>query len=255
MEINNGARTTVRYFAQGLSPGESSTLRDLERAENETAYVQDLQELKRQYVFDDSILQANRRAVQLELYGTSITTSSFANLTTAIPFAPYNYPYPAGFGYGLGYGYGAGLGYGGGYGLGLGQERTVSRSLEFGVGDEGVLKANIARTVADQAKPEFASAVERSLDRAVAQAGSSRALRASLDLPYPGSYGRPVAADLSTGVTVVLKDGERIAGTRLEEGKDWTTIHTAEGKVRVRPTEVMRVYEGKSGTGVRPATD
>ena len=115
-----------------------------------------------------------------------------------------------------------------------------------------------AGALRDQAKLEYATAMERGYERAVAQAGSSRAIRVALGLPdssRSGRYVRPVSADLTSGVTVVLKDGERIAGTKLEEGKDWTIVHTEGGKVRIRPAEVMRVYEGKSAGAVKPAVD
>src|SRR3954449_5719114 len=76
MEINNGLDRTVRYFGQNLSPGEDSTLKEMERAENEAIYVQNLQELKKQYVIGERVEEVNRRYVQHQLYGQEYFQSS-----------------------------------------------------------------------------------------------------------------------------------------------------------------------------------
>jgi hypothetical protein len=255
MEILDGRRVTVRYFPGTASAGEASTLRELERTENELAYARALLDLKREYLSDEETFEARRNLVNQRLYGLAIT-SSFAGFAGGLGsgFGP-----GTGFGNAFGYGYPLGLyglglygGYGGwgGWGGSLGGSTTVSRSLAYGAGYEGPIKTDMAAVLTAQATPEYAVAVEKGYDRALAQAGSSPSIRVALGLPARG-YVRPAEAPLASGVTVVLKDGERITGTRLEETKDWTIIHTEGGKVRVRPAEVMRVYEGTGGT--RPA--
>src|SRR5947209_14156390 len=57
MMIVNGSSRTVHYFANGLSEGERATLRDLERAENEEYYTNNLMALRRQYVHSERLLE------------------------------------------------------------------------------------------------------------------------------------------------------------------------------------------------------
>jgi hypothetical protein len=141
---------------------------------------------------------------------------------------------------------------------GLGDVTNYTQSLAFGMGYEGPIKYDMARTMAEQATPEYATSVERSLDRAVARVASSPSIRVVLGLPDPGkdgrAYIRPVGVGMSAPVTVVLKDGGRIMGEKLSETKEWITVTTKEGKERVRPSEVMRIIESKP-SGVRPATE
>src|SRR6476620_7074550 len=76
MEIYNGPNRTVHYFPGTTSPGEAAALRDLERSENEVAYLEGLQTLRQQYVNDERFLQTNRSVVQDRLYGLAVATSS-----------------------------------------------------------------------------------------------------------------------------------------------------------------------------------
>src|SRR5262245_55154624 len=55
MEIYEGPNRKVRYYGGG-SPGERTTLNELERAENEMDYVHNLMALKRQYVTSERTL-------------------------------------------------------------------------------------------------------------------------------------------------------------------------------------------------------
>src|SRR4051794_18583542 len=64
MEIYSGPNRTVHYFTGSLSPTEALTLSDYERAENDLAYLNDLQALRRQYVNDERYLETVRRVVQ-----------------------------------------------------------------------------------------------------------------------------------------------------------------------------------------------
>src|SRR5438067_10880412 len=66
LEIWNGPSRAVRY-AYGrdadVSPGDLTSLRNLEAAENESAYAGDLQALKRQYVRNERLEEAHRHAM------------------------------------------------------------------------------------------------------------------------------------------------------------------------------------------------
>src|SRR5262245_19490890 len=94
MEIFNGGTRTVRYFGRDLSPSESTMLRELERLENESGYVGDLQSLKRQYVASERLLETNRALVQQSLYGREISTSASGTV-----YADTGFPFGSGLGY------------------------------------------------------------------------------------------------------------------------------------------------------------
>src|SRR5262245_46534489 len=133
MEVYDGTRRTVRYFGDNISPGESSTLRDLERAQNEMAYLNDLQALKDQYVVSERLLEPHRRMVQRDLYGRELTKTSYGSLSTGY-FGNYtaggyfNYPWAY-----MG-------GFGGVASAVAGDSRTETFSLATGVGPESRLK-------------------------------------------------------------------------------------------------------------------
>jgi hypothetical protein len=135
MEIYNGATRTVHYVPAGASAADQTRVRDRERAENDAALADDLAMLRRQYVRDESFLQNRRTNVQQLFYGYSNQIGG---------------GYYPGWGWGgylLGY-----LGYGYGYpyfGFGVG----ASNSLMWGVGDEGVIKRELARTLAGPSAP------------------------------------------------------------------------------------------------------
>src|SRR5262245_59922741 len=131
MEIYNGPVRTVHYFSAGASTAEQANLRELERSENEAALADQLLDLRRQYVSNESFLENRRRNVQQLYYGYY----SSDNYGYFGYYSPYTY-----------YGYGW---YGSPYWPGLGGG-TEARGL-FGVGDEGVIKTEMARTLAAQA--------------------------------------------------------------------------------------------------------
>jgi hypothetical protein len=257
MEIYNGGRLTVRYFAGSLSPGEASALRELERATNEANYVANLQDLKSQYATDAQLLEAQRLIVQQQLNGVTLTTSTgfygYGSLRDIYDLAGLRFPalatYPYGYAGGFGYGYG-GLGYGfGGYGVGSG---ALTRALAANIIDEGgPVKNALAAVVARDGTSANAVAVERALDRAVVTAAGSPAIRKQMGLPdRRDAYIAPVAHEETAPVVVTLKNGRRILGTKLEETKEWITVSSKGGKSRVRPDEVAEIQEGG---GVGPA--
>jgi hypothetical protein len=133
MEIYNGPNRTVYHIPIGASAADQAKMRDADRAENDAALADQLASLRRQYVSDESFLQARRTNVQQLLYGYSSQTN---------------------FGYDLGWGGWGWGGYGGylnyfGYGYPyFGYGASSSNSLMWGIGDEGVIKRELARTLA-----------------------------------------------------------------------------------------------------------
>jgi hypothetical protein len=163
MEIFNGSVRTVHYFLDRDAPAERAALSELERAENETALAGELAALRRQYVNDERFLEARRTNVQQLLYGYSTQYGTGLYAGWNYDWSPFGrssfacYPF-GGLGYG-GYPYGGsgGYPYGGYYGyppfyFGA-LAGTSAKSLSFGVGDEGRIKAEMARTLAGQAAP------------------------------------------------------------------------------------------------------
>jgi len=256
MEINNGLTQTIRYHGQNLSPGEDATLREMERAENEMLYVQNLQELKKQYVTGERVEEVNRRYVQHLLYGQEYFQSYgpwgfVGNLYPGFggyawggfPWGAYtayaNYPYMGGAGF---------AGYFGGSG-GAGTART----LAIGVGDEGRMKTATAPVIASQATPEYATAALQAYDQVSARMADSSVLVRALPNPIvPVSY-------KNTTVRLILKDGDKVEGYALDEVKDWYIVKSVTGNrsnvTRVRQSEVVRIETGQLGTpgGIRPA--
>jgi len=259
MEILSGGTQNVRYFGTALTPDESSTLRDLERLENEAIYARNLISLKQQYVLSERLLEPQRRLAQTQLYGIEL-----AQLNTPL-WLPYGY---AGTGYYRGYAPGMGYGYGytGGYGLALAS--GAATPLNYGVGTgmvyDSPVKDALSRVMAQQATPEYYTALERAYDRAALRATASVALRRGLNYPEPadtrreretirvvsGESDRPTSP-----VVLTLKTGEKISGKRMKEDKEWVTLERAEGgRVRIRMSEIMRIDE-TSTSGIKPSSE
>jgi hypothetical protein len=228
MEIYNGPLRSVAYFSRNLSPGETGALRELQQAENEVAVTDHLLALRAQYAVDEQALEAQRRNLQMLLYGynADITTSASA---TAGGGPPYGYLGPWG-------------GYWGGWGgyASAGYSADINHTLAVGVGDEGVMKNTLARLVPTNALPELAARANRNLDTAVARAGTSDKLRAELNLPKEDKLSRAALegewqpfAKPGTAVYVVRAlDGksERIEGTLVRDYPDYVVIQTKQGQ-------------------------
>jgi hypothetical protein len=146
MEIFNGSARTVHYFLDHATPAEALELSRHETAENEFLLTAELSALRRQYINDERFLQARRTNVQQLLYGYS--TEYAVSLYPAWGYGWYGYP----FGFGFPYLYGNMTG-------------TAAHSLAFGVGDEGVIKNEIARTFAPLTTPAHAAEVYQNLQR------------------------------------------------------------------------------------------
>jgi hypothetical protein len=258
MVIYNGATRTVRYIGQDLSPSEATMLRELERLENESAYVGDLQSLKRQYVADERLLEANRTAVQLNLYGREVTRSA-----TDTVYANSGYGYPYGYGYGYPYAYGFAGYFGMPYGYGGGaaptasasDSVTVKESVANGVGPVGPTPTAMAAVLAQQATPEYAATVDRAYDRVAMRANQLPRLGLALRQPAAGSSQfRFVEYELMR-YTITLKDGETIHCKRYsvdKDDKDMYVIESAgDSKTWIPKSEVKRIYD--AGTSIKPA--
>ncbi len=250
MVILNGPTYTAHYFSVGLSTSDQASLRDLESAENNADYAEDLQALRRQYVAHELVLAPHRAAVQQALYGRSVTRSYENDIA-------FDYGYGLGDGYfpyhNTGYGNGF-FGYGGygGYGYGVGpgfanSSSTVSQSLAHGVGDEGALKTAMAPVIASQANSEFATAAGRTYTAALNRAGESDAVRTALGLNPRGVA--TAAAEQPRHVVLTLKPGagDKVDGALVDEDADWITVGTAAGEVSVRKADVVRIEHPKPG--------
>jgi hypothetical protein len=226
LEIYEGPNRTVYYFGGG-TPAERRNLMALELAENDLTYAQNLHALKRQYVNSERILEPQRRYVQEQLYGVQISYGTYNSLAGyGFGYGGYAYPYAYPYNWG-GYGMTAANGYlGGGY-------TSFVRSLQFGMGDEGVLKSAFAPVIArDAASPDYMAQALTNYSAALARVGP---------LPQDGRSG-----DWGP-VTLTLNDGKKVEGTAMHEKGDWYVVDIdGGGKTYVRKTEVKRIDQSKS---------
>lgn len=264
MEIVTAGTQTVRYFGSGLTPDEASTLRDLERLENESAYARNLNALKQQYVSSERILEPYRRITQMQLAGLELAQTN----TTA--WLPYGYQgYPGYYGYAnyvpvhgrFGF---APAAYVGGYGVALGTTGITGAGygLASALDSDNPVKESLAKVMSQQATPEYAASLERAYDRVALRASASPALRLAMGIP-PAEETRRMRSDMravefekpAARFVLTLKSGEVLYGKSKKEDKDWVTLDLAGkegGKVRIRMSEVMRIDEnpsaGRSGS-------
>jgi len=267
MTIFNGANRTVHYFADNakVSPGDSTTLKDLERAENELSYAQNLEALKREYVHSERVLEKERRYVQQMLYGRSVSSSAPSPFAVSTSFGGRYGLVGNGYPFGFPYNYG-GYGYGGSSAMIGGGSVSETDNLAYGTGYEGPIKEAVAQTISRQATPEYTAAVYRNYGAAVARAANTPVLRDSLALGKPGK-GRPetvgeaaYAQTVPGGptfragnpVTLTLRGGGTVDGTVVGEDPDWVTVEKADRVVNVRKSEVVK-GEQKKPEGKEPA--
>jgi hypothetical protein len=242
MEIYNGPSRSVYYFALNLSPGENAALRELERSENAASYADDLLALRRLYTNSELFLEPRRQTVQSMLYGTA-TESTFSAYAAGASYGPaslgYYYPYAYGGGY-AGFGYGNGYGSSLAPGFALSSTNTVSHNLAYGVGYEGAMKNEMARTIAAQATPDFTAGTSRGYANAVANASDYPRLRQGLGITQ-------AAAEAPRQVTVSFKAANepKIEGKLLSEDADWIRVETATDVVDVRKADVARITRSK----------
>jgi hypothetical protein len=194
MVIYNGPARTVHYVSgPDVAPADAAAVRDLERAENDVALADELQQLKLEYVRNERDMEAHRHNLQRLLYGYSSETTGNA-LTWASGNPGFGYGYPGyGWPYWGGYGYGYGSGYGWGY------SNVSVNSLANGIGDEGVIKTTLAHSLLDPAAPDYGARAVANYNAALANASKYESVRSALGLkqalPAPPPPMPPPAPD------------------------------------------------------------
>jgi hypothetical protein len=246
--ITNGLLRTVHYFpSKDMSAPDLAALRDQERVENELALNNQLTALRQQYVANERVLESKRFVAQEQLLnsinayapgiypdevravdyygalaaGASYLGGYYSPFGTS-GFAPYQYALPAA----LDYTAPAALTPAAGTALTLGFE-------------EGRLKTELVRGLADQAKPEYAASLRRNLNDMLAR-GPSRGTGpkpAAGTVPEPGKESKAAPAN----VTVALRNGTMLTGTKTNQDADWLYLDTPNGKMQIRLSEVQSI--------------
>jgi len=244
MEIYNGPTRTVAYIYGGLSPSEESAVREMQRTENEAALADDLLALRREYVSSELALEARRRAVQGLLYGYANEASNTFTASSGGWVGGYGgYPYLSAYPYANPYGY-LPASYSASF------SGSTMNSLAYGVGDEGVIKTAMARTIAGQATPEYASQANLAVQTAMARGSQSDSIRTAMGMTKK----EPVAAagfeTTTAGADVVVTrtlDGknEKVEGKMVREDKDWLVVDTKDGRRTIPKTQVVDILEPK----------
>jgi hypothetical protein len=244
MEIFNGPTRTVEYIYSGLSPSEEGSVREMHRAENEALLADDLLALRRQYVRNERSFETRRHAVQELLYGYANEAS---NTFTASAGGWYGgsggYPYLSAYPYVSPYGYLPAT-----YSASF--SGSTMNSLANGVGDEGVIKTAMAKTIAAQATPEYATQANMALQNAVARGSQSDTIRTGLGM----SKKEPVAAagfeTTMQGADVVVTrtlegKNEKVEGKVVREDRDWLVVDTKDGRRTIPKSQVVDILEPK----------
>lgn len=265
MVIFNGPMRTVHYVYTGESPSEAASVRDLERAENDVALGDTVQQLRLQYLRHESELENRRHQVQMLLYGYSSETSAgLSGATGGLPafagYGPYGvsggYFYP---GFGMTGPMAAGSGYGYGYGAGAAlagfSASAGSNSLAYGVGDEGVVKTTLASTMPELAAPDFSARANANLHAALSNASQSKEMQKAMGVKGPITLAGPgyggesqfgVSRDDAVSVTLRLGGKEeQLKGTVLAEDRDWLRVRTDAGDETIRKSDILRVVKTK----------
>jgi hypothetical protein len=252
MEIYNGPMRTVHYVTPSyMSPGDSASLRELERTENELALVDQFFNLRVQYAMNEQALEAKRRTMQELLYGYNRDESTSYNYNASGPAAVW-----PGYGGIVGgfpgmYGYLGGNWWGGGWGGQVGGSDNTSHTLAVGVGmNEGAIKTALAQNLMSPAPSEGAALASRNYKAALAAIYDNPRLVAGLGLPKTGP-GTLTEFDPNASV-VYLKDGSKFTGKITKQDADWITLEMDKPKrtEQVRMSEVTRISHG---SGVKPA--
>lgn len=241
MEIWNGPSRTVHYFSRDLSPGEAASLRDLERAENDLAVADQVHGLRFLYLRNERSLEQRRGQVNPLLYGYSSEYAAGLIPGVVGGGSPRYATYPYGFG-------GFGSYYGGyPYPAASASLGTATNSLGLGVGNEGVLKNELARGLADAATSDAGRAA-RAYDAAAARVAESDRLRAGLGWGKGGVVAAGHERRVGGPVSVTTKDGKTLDGTLVADDPEWITVETAKEEVMLRKSEVTRVARPKKET-------
>jgi len=258
MVIYNGKqRITAHFPGKDASDSEKSYYRERATAENEQVLVDLLQQLRLQYVKDELSLLPTRRSMQEMLYGYASTfpghwsPGGIANAplyggTLGSGYAGAGFPYLGG---GLGYAY-SGVPYPGLTGIN-GMSNAVTGadacgsgpfsaggannlSLANGVGDEGVLKREMAAVLAKQATPEYAAKVRERvgrLDEPDAKKGGVVLAASEGDSPRYEQGDR-----LKVTVKTADKATKEITGEFVRGNAKWMELRTGENETIQIPT-------------------
>jgi len=232
MEIWNGPVRTVHNFSRGFSPGEVAALRALEHAEAGLAIADEVQGLRRLYLRNERVLEQRRGQVNPLLYGYS--TESAAGGFDTSGYAGYGrYPYAYLYG-------GGGIASSGTFGFG-----SVTKTLASGIGNEGVIKNELAHTLTDASASDAYARAARAYDVAVARVAESDRLRTALG--WRKGEASPVKEERWVGgqVSVTTKDGKMVDGKLVREEAEWITVETATEEVSLRKSEVTRIARPK----------
>jgi hypothetical protein len=248
LEILNGSGgITVRYFGnKDMAPTELAALFDLERAENEANFAENMNALRNQYVRDEIQMENRRHQVQMVLYGVTTQTTFGSNLgggllgpmslgavgipnnlaLVANPF--YGAPglFPGQYAFSPLYPNVYTPGYWGD--TGFGASVTTVAGLQNGMGDEGVMKTAIAKAMAGGYPPE--TMVSR-------RTAYYPRIREAKGLQEPGNIKLLALGE----TTLVLKDGKELKGRLVWEDADWYVIQSGGQEISIRNSEVNRV--------------
>lgn len=258
MVIREGSNQRVQYITTGnVSTSDRMAAYNLERTENELGYARDLQRLKQQYVASERILEPHRRAVQQQLYGKRLSSSSYGASSYSPGGGGFGYVggyagYPSGYypffnnGWGYGYGgHGGGSGYGatgGGFSYFGSSYSSEVDSLQYGMGDEGRLKNALVQVIANEASASYPAGALRDYEDAAAHAAASPLLSRDLGLPRSAAPTRPQEMSFSPGSkTTIWLGKDKYTGTVKDDRPGWVVLQTDTGEVTVRKSEITRV--------------
>jgi hypothetical protein len=247
MVIQEGPNRSVHYIASGnLSINDRQAASDLERTENELIYLKDLQQLKHQYVKSEMSLEPYRRYVQGYLYGRHIHSSSYgATYANYVPNGILGVPGTYGYnGFYSPYFYGYGYGYPGiAYASRMASSSSETRSLQFGMGNEGVLKNAIVGVsgIGRQASPDYIAAAVRDYQSAVSRAAASPVLSRDLSLTKSTVSAPAMEPTFTKGAKATIWVGnEKYAGTVKDDLPGWVVLQTDKAEVTLRKSEITR---------------
>lgn len=230
--VFEGPNRSVHYITAGnVSTADRLAAYELERAENALTYYRGLQRLKQQYINSERILEPQRRYVQEQLYGTQIAINGSSVGYTGGSSGGWGGPFVwGGFGYPRSFG-----GYVGA------SSYQILRSLQFGMGDEGVIKNALVQGMAADASPDRAAGLLRDYDAAAARAAASPLLSRDLGLSKDSAtYGaRELSFTKGSKVTIWVGN-DKYTGTVKEDRRGWVVLQTDKGELTVRKSEIAR---------------
>lgn len=247
MVIQEGVNRSVYYVTSGnLSSGDRLAAADLERTENELTYLKNLQRLKHQYVKSELSLEPQRSYMQRQLYGRRVSSSGYnATYANYVPngvygvagtygYHPFYSPY--------GYGYGNGFGYpGSAFSSRSASAYSETRSLQFGMGNEGSLKNAIVQVIARQTSPDHAAAALRDYQTAVSRASASPVLSRDLGLSKKDVSAPSAGPTFTKGNKATIWIGnDKYEGTVKDDLPGWVVLKTDKAEVMVRKSEISR---------------